>query len=228
MNSIVELKGIHKCYGKGKNQIEILKEMDFELKQGEFAAIVGKSGIGKTTLLNILGILDGFDSGEYLFKGKSIGKLTERERNHFRNQEIGFIFQFHYLLKELTVIENILMPAFLKEGKITSSSREYAHELLEEIELTSRKDYRVENLSGGEKQRVAIARALINKPTLILADEPTGNLDIETSEKIHALFSKLVRKHHHSVLVVTHSQELAALTDIQYKVANYKLTKNQK
>ncbi|MCX5773913.1 MAG: ABC transporter ATP-binding protein [Fusobacteria bacterium] len=228
MNNIIELQRVCKGYGKGKNRVEILQSLDFSLKQGEFAAIIGKSGSGKTTLLNILGILDGFDSGKYIFKGREIQTLSEKEKNRFRNQEIGFVFQFHYLLKELTVYENIVMPAFLKEGKISKEAREYASELLTEIELMERKDYKVENLSGGEKQRVAIARALINRPALILADEPTGNLDVETSEKIHALFSNLVRKKNQSVLVVTHSVELAALTDTQYKVVNNKLTKNQK
>jgi len=226
MSNIIELKNISKGYGKGRNRVEILNGLDFELKQGEFASIIGKSGSGKTTLLNILGLLDEFDSGTFLFKGRKIESLTEKERNIFRNQEIGFIFQFHYLLKELSVFENILMPAFLKEGKISSQAKAYALELLEEIELMDRKEYKIENLSGGEKQRVAIARALINRPALILADEPTGNLDVETSEKIHTLFSNLVRKRNQSVLVVTHSGELASLTDIQYKVVNNKLTKS--
>jgi lipoprotein-releasing system ATP-binding protein len=224
-DKIISIKNLFKSYGKGRQKVDILQGVDFEMARGEFSAIIGRSGSGKTTLLNILGLLDSFDQGEYLFNGSDVSNFSKKDLDAFRNQEIGFIFQFHYLLKELSVFENITLPAYLKENKISKETREYAYELIEKMALQDRANYRPENLSGGEKQRVAIARALINKPSIILADEPTGNLDQETSQRVYDLFTQVIKEHNQTVLMVTHSIEMAKLTKFQYKVANYKLTK---
>jgi lipoprotein-releasing system ATP-binding protein len=209
---ILKLEKINKIY-KGKSEtIHILDDLSVEIEQGELVSIIGKSGSGKSTLLNMIGILDKPDSGSIIYMGKDISKFSEKEKNYFRNSSLGFVFQFHYLLPEFTALENIMIPALLK-NKNRAEVEKRAKELLENVELLERAEHKPNTLSGGEKQRVAIARAMMNSPKLILADEPTGNLDEDTSNHINQLLKKINREFGQTIVVVTHSAELASITD---------------
>lgn len=209
---ILKLERINKIY-KGKSEtIHILDDLSVEIEQGELVSIVGKSGSGKSTLLNMIGILDKPDSGSIVYMGKDISKFSEKEKNYFRNSSLGFVFQFHYLLPEFTALENIMIPALLK-NRNRAEVEKRAKELLESVELSERAEHKPNTLSGGEKQRVAIARAMMNSPKLILADEPTGNLDEDTSNHINQLLKKINREFGQTIVVVTHSAELASVTD---------------
>ncbi|WP_299161965.1 ABC transporter ATP-binding protein [uncultured Tenacibaculum sp.] len=204
-------KNIHKQYG----DVEILKGVDLHIKKGEIVAIVGPSGAGKTTLLQILGTLDkpnkeqGYD---LLVDNVSIKNLNDDEVSSFRNKNIGFIFQFHQLLPEFTALENVCIPAFIG-GKSKSSTEKRAKELLSFLGLSHRENHKPSELSGGEQQRVAVARALINEPSVIFADEPSGNLDSSSAKKLHELFFELRDKFGQTFVLVTHNKELAKMAD---------------
>ena len=224
-NTIFELKNISKEYRTKAETINVLKNINLKLNQGDFVSIQGKSGSGKTTLLNIIGLLDTPTSGEIKFDNNNINYSNEKIKNIIRNKKIGFVFQFHYLLNEFTALENVMIPALIDTKLNKIQLRSKAKELLELVELGHRIDHKPLELSGGEKQRVALARALINDPNIILADEPTGNLDLETSETISELFKKINEEKQQTIVIVTHSSELAELTQDKYKIEKGNLKK---
>lgn len=201
-------KNIKKQYGS----LEVLKGVDLHIQPSEVVSIVGSSGAGKTTLLTILGTLDKVTSGEILFNGVNITSLNEKKLAAFRNQHIGFVFQFHHLLPEFTALENVCIPAFI--NKISKKEAELkANELLDLLGLKHRANHKPSELSGGEQQRVAVARALINNPKVIFADEPSGNLDSENAQNLHQLFFKLRDELKQTIVVVTHNETLANMAD---------------
>ncbi|MES2133647.1 MAG: ABC transporter ATP-binding protein [Bacteroidota bacterium] len=201
-------KNIRKKYG----QLEVLKGVDVHIQQSEVVSIVGSSGAGKTTLLTILGTLDRATSGEILFNNVNITSLSEKKLAAFRNQHIGFVFQFHHLLPEFTAIENVCIPAFINNTSKKEAELK-AMELLDLLGLKERALHKPSELSGGEQQRVAVARALINNPKVIFADEPSGNLDSENAKNLHQLFFKLRDELKQTIVVVTHNEALANTTD---------------
>ena len=214
-NMIIKLEDVDKFYMETGNKLHILKKLNLEVKRGEFVSILGKSGSGKSTLLNIMGLLDKIDGGKIWIDDKEVSSLNETERNNIKNHFLGFVFQFHYLMSEFTALENIMIPALLNNFKNKSEIEKEAKELLEIVGLAERMKHKPNQLSGGEKQRVAIARAMINKPKLILADEPTGNLDEDTGEMIFSLFRKINKERNQSIVVVTHARDLSQVTDRQ-------------
>lgn len=214
-NIIMKLEDIDKFYMETGNKLHILKKLNLEVKRGEFVSILGKSGSGKSTLLNIMGLLDKIDGGKIWIDNKEVSSLNEVERNNIKNHFLGFVFQFHYLMSEFTALENVMIPALLNNFKNKTEIEKEAKELLEIVGLAERMKHKPNQLSGGEKQRVAIARAMINKPKLILADEPTGNLDEDTGELIFSLFRKINKEHNQSIVVVTHARDLSQVTDRQ-------------
>ncbi|WP_339007608.1 ABC transporter ATP-binding protein [Fusobacterium animalis] len=214
-NIIMKLEDIDKFYMETGNKLHILKKLNLEVKRGEFVSILGKSGSGKSTLLNIMGLLDKIDGGKIWIDDKEVSSLNEVERNNIKNHFLGFVFQFHYLMSEFTALENVMIPALLNNFKNKKEIEKEAKELLEIVGLAERMKHKPNQLSGGEKQRVAIARAMINKPKLILADEPTGNLDEDTGELIFSLFRKINKEHNQSIVVVTHARDLSQVTDRQ-------------
>ena len=214
-NIIMKLEDIDKFYMETENKLHILKKLNLEVKRGEFVSILGKSGSGKSTLLNIMGLLDKIDGGKIWIDNKEVSSLNEMERNNIKNHFLGFVFQFHYLMSEFTALENVMIPALLNNFKNKTEIEKEAKELLEIVGLAERMKHKPNQLSGGEKQRVAIARAMINKPKLILADEPTGNLDEDTGELIFSLFRKINKEHNQSIVVVTHARDLSQVTDRQ-------------
>lgn len=201
-------KNIKKKYG----QLEVLKGVDVHIQQSEVVSIVGSSGAGKTTLLTILGTLDRASSGDILFNNINITSLSEKKLAAFRNQHIGFVFQFHHLLPEFTAIENVCIPAFINNTSKKEAELK-ALELLDLLGLKERAQHKPSELSGGEQQRVAVARALINNPKVIFADEPSGNLDSENAQNLHQLFFKLRDELKQTIVVVTHNEALANTTD---------------
>lgn len=219
----LELRKINKTY-KGKTEnIHILKDLDLKVEEGEFISILGKSGSGKSTLLNVIGMLDSIDEGEIFIEEKKIDRGNEKDIDEIKNKKIGFVFQFHYLLPEFTALENVMLPALLK-GEDKKTAEEKAKKLLEEVGLGERLHHKPSELSGGEKQRAAISRALINDPEILLADEPTGNLDEETSNNIHNLFKRINLEKKQTIIVVTHSRELSNITDKKYYLRGGKLS----
>ena len=214
-NIIMKLEDIDKFYVETGNKLHILKKLNLEVKRGEFVSILGKSGSGKSTLLNIMGLLDKIDGGKIWIDNKEVSSLNEMERNNIKNHFLGFVFQFHYLMSEFTALENVMIPVLLNNFKNKAEIEKEAKELLEIVGLAERMKHKPNQLSGGEKQRVAIARAMINKPKLILADEPTGNLDEDTGELIFSLFRKINKEHNQSIVVVTHARDLSQVTDRQ-------------
>jgi lipoprotein-releasing system ATP-binding protein len=205
---MLKARQIHKAYGN----LEILKGVDLEVKKGEIVTIVGASGAGKSTLLNILGTLDTPDSGRLFIDNIEVSNLNNKNLSAFRNQKVGFIFQFHHLLGEFDAIENVCIPAFIL-GKPRREAERRATGLLELLGLGERLNHKPNELSGGEQQRVAVARALINEPSLIFADEPSGNLDSANSLELHELFIKLRNEFNQTFVIVTHNQALADLSD---------------
>jgi lipoprotein-releasing system ATP-binding protein len=205
---IIEAKGIRKSFGS----LEVLKGLDFSVDKGEVVAIMGASGAGKSTLLQILGTLSTPDAGELIIDGTDVLKLSSRDLSSFRNTKLGFVFQFHHLLPEFTAIENVMIPAFIA-GKGMKEAREEASELLARVGLSERESHKPSELSGGEQQRVAIARAIINRPAVLFADEPSGNLDSRTKEEIHSLFFSLRDTLGQTIVIVTHDSTLAAQCD---------------
>ncbi len=205
---MLKARSIRKSYG----QLQILKGVDFDVAQGEIVTIVGASGAGKSSLLNILGTLDKPDSGQLFINNVALDKLSNKNLSTFRNKEIGFIFQFHHLLAEFNAIENVCIPAFIA-GTPRNEAEKRATELLQLLGLGDRLTHKPGQLSGGEQQRVAVARALINKPALIFADEPSGNLDSANALELHELFVKLRREFNQTFVIVTHNEDLADLSD---------------
>lgn len=205
---MIDIINIHKSYGS----LEVLKGTNAHIGKGEIVSIVGPSGAGKTTLLQIIGTLDKPDSGEIHIGEVQIGKLKKKELSVFRNNHIGFVFQFHQLLPEFTAIENVMIPALIRKEK-SSVARKRAKEILDYLNLSDRMEHKPAQLSGGEKQRVAVARALINQPDVILADEPSGSLDTQNKEELHKLFFDLRNEMGQTFVIVTHDESLALITD---------------
>ncbi len=221
--TIVTIEGLSKRYPTATGRpIEILKAVDLELNRGDSLAVVGASGIGKSTLLQILGTLDRPNNGRMFFQGVDVFRLNKDQLARLRNQSIGFVFQFHHLLPEFTAVENVMMPMLIAGHKRREAYRESRH-ILERVGLDERIDHRVTDLSGGEQQRVALARALILGPALLLADEPTGNLDKQTGKQIHELLLELNREMQMTMVVVTHNPELAALLSRSVTIVDGKL-----
>ncbi|WP_163338318.1 ABC transporter ATP-binding protein [Desulfopila sp. IMCC35008] len=223
MTALYEARALTKVYTGGATDLTVLDGLDISVKAGEMAAIMGASGSGKTTLLQILGTLAEPSSGELFFEGKSVSELEEKQLAKFRNKSIGFIFQFHHLLPEFSALENVMMPALIA-GKKGSEIEAGALGLLDQVELGNRASHRVGELSGGEQQRTALARALIMNPSLLLADEPTGNLDARAGNLVFNLLQDLCRKRSLAVIMVTHNIELANRMDRTYRLQDGKLT----
>jgi len=212
MAKILELKNITKFYGdKIKNQV--LYDVNLSIEEGSFSSIIGQSGSGKSTMLNILGTLDKPTSGEIIINGREVSKMKTKELAVLRNQTLGFIFQFHYLLPEFSALENILIPYRIQHGKVDKEALSRAEELIELVGLSKVKNNNALKMSGGQQQRTAIARALMNRPKMILADEPTGNLDSDTAEQIYQLMREINRKYGTTFLIITHDQHIAEKAD---------------
>ena len=205
---MLKAKGIYKNYGT----LQVLKGVDINISKGEIVSISGSSGAGKSTLLHILGTLDNADSGEIFLDNKKVSTLNGKDLANFRNEHIGFVFQFHHLLPEFSAIENICVPGWIA-GKKSKDLTKRAHDLLELLNLRDRADHKPGELSGGEQQRVAVARALINNPSIVMADEPTGNLDSANAKELHNLFIDLRERFQQTFLIVTHNEELAQMSD---------------
>jgi lipoprotein-releasing system ATP-binding protein len=215
--TLFDVTGIKKSYQiTKKNRLNVLKGIDLKVYRGEIAAIVGKSGAGKSTLLHILGTLDRPDEGHYHFEGKDVFSFSDKQLADFRAKEIGFIFQFHHLLPEFTAVENVQIASLISGNKDKSKSVD----ILKEVGLEDRINHKPSEISGGEAQRVAIARALINSPKIILADEPTGNLDTENAEAIIDLIFELRKKFNQTYLIVTHNEDFAARCDRIIKISD--------
>lgn len=205
---MIKVEGINKSFGS----LQVLKNVDLTISKGEIVSIVGPSGAGKTTLLQIMGTLDKPDSGKVIFEGNDVTKYNDKKLSDFRNKNIGFVFQFHQLLPEFTALENTMIPALIAK-KSKDEATQAANDILELMGLTNRRFHKPAELSGGEQQRVAVARALINNPMIVFADEPSGSLDTENKDELHALFFKLRTELNQTFVIVTHDTQLAALTD---------------
>ena len=205
---MIQASGIIKSYG----DLKVLKGIDLHIGKQEIVSIVGASGAGKSTLLHIIGTLDKADCGQLFIDGTEVSKLNDNALAAFRNQKIGFVFQFHHLLPEFTAIENICIPSYIG-GMGKKEATERALQLLEYLNLSDRKDHKPSELSGGEQQRIAVARALINNPSVVLADEPSGNLDSKSAQELHQLFFRLRDEMQQTFVIVTHNPELAAMSD---------------
>jgi len=213
MSALLEARGIRKVYVSGDGQpLEVLRGVDVEAHRGEFVAIVGASGAGKSTLLHLLGALDGPTGGDVWLDGSRYADLDERGQAELRNRKLGFVFQFHHLLREFTAFENVMMPLLIG-GMAPRQARSRAEEMLSQVGLAGRMSHRPAELSGGEQQRCAVARALVHDPSLVLADEPSGNLDHANSDRLHEVFFRLAREYETAVVVVTHNRQLAARAD---------------
>lgn len=212
MADLLKLNKINKIYGE-KIKTQVLFDIDLSFEAQSFNAIIGESGSGKSTLMNIIGTLDKPTSGEVLIDGVSTSSMKKEQLAELRNQTIGFIFQFHYLLPEFTVLENVLMPALIKNGRVGEAERKRALELIDLVGLTRVKNNLATDLSGGQQQRTAIARSLINEPKIILGDEPTGNLDSQTTESIYTLLREINHEIKSTFIIITHDQRIAEKAD---------------
>ena len=218
---ILKVENLCKTYGTGEAKVEALKQVSFSLCRGEFAAVVGESGSGKSTLLNCIGALDTPTSGHILMDGQDLFSMRDEQRTIFRRRNIGFIFQSFQLVPELTVEQNIIFPVLLDYQK---PNKKYLEELLEVLNLTARRNHLPSQLSGGQQQRVAIGRALITRPSLILADEPTGNLDTQNTSEVIALLKEASRKYEQTIVMITHSKSIAQTADRILRVSDGVLT----
>ena len=218
--NIIEIKKVCKSYGQNGQKLEVLKNVDLDVKYGEFVAVLGPSGSGKSTLLNLIGGLDDYDSGEIFIDGYNYKGLSEKKMAEYRRRKIGFVFQSFNLIPTLNVTENILLPLVFDKKKLDI---EYCDELLKLLDVYEKKNAMPNKLSGGEQQRVAIVRALINKPEIILADEPTGNLDTKSGQKVMELFVKCVKKYGNTLIMITHNEEIAMMADRIIKVQDGKI-----
>jgi lipoprotein-releasing system ATP-binding protein len=213
MNALLEARAIRKVYAGGDGQpLEVLRSVDLEVRRGEFVAIVGASGAGKSTLLHLLGALDAPSGGDVWLDGSRYADLDAAATAELRNRKVGFVFQFHHLLREFSALENVMMPLLIG-GVEPRQARSRAEEVLSEVGLAGRMTHRPAELSGGEQQRCAVARALVHDPSVVLADEPSGNLDHANSERLHELFFRLAREYETAVVVVTHNRQLAGRAD---------------
>jgi putative ABC transport system ATP-binding protein len=211
-DEILEICNLSKTFDEGESQRIVFRELNASIRRGEFVVLLGRSGSGKSTLLNLISGIDLPTEGEVLIGGQNLTTMTEQKRTLFRRNNIGFVFQFYNLIPTLTVIENLLLPLELKKN-IEAGSKKHALQILEQVSLADRANSYPDRLSGGEQQRIAICRALIHKPLLLLADEPTGNLDVETGAEVLNLLNHLIRVNHMTTLMVTHSPEVAQLAD---------------
>jgi lipoprotein-releasing system ATP-binding protein len=214
---MLEANNITKKYG----DVEVLKNINISIKENELISIVGASGAGKTTLLQILGTLERPDSGEYILNGQYPFELSPKQLAKFRNEQIGFVFQFHQLLPEFTALENAILPALIR-GDLKTDAENRAKEIFKFLNLKNRDAHKPSQLSGGEQQRVAVARSLINQPKIVLADEPSGNLDTKNSEELHQLFFDLRENFGHTFIIVTHNEHLASISDRKLEMADGK------
>lgn len=212
MANILELKNINKIYGE-KIKTQVLFDINLGFEESSFNSIIGASGSGKSTLMNIMGTLDKATSGEVIIDGKNISNMNKNQLASLRNETIGFIFQFHYLLPEFTVLENILMPYKIKHNKVTKEALNRANDLIEIVGLGKVRNNKATDISGGQQQRAAIARSLINNPRIILGDEPTGNLDSETTETVYDLLKKINKEFKSTFIVITHNKRVAEKAD---------------
>ena len=210
---MIEIRNIHKKY----DNLEVLRGIDLHIPDHEIVTIVGASGAGKTTLLQIMGTLEKPTEGSIIFDGRRVDNLSDREMAHFRNSHIGFVFQFHQLLPEFTALENIMIPALLG-GTRNSDAKQRAEKLLQYLGLTDRKNHKPAQLSGGEKQRIAVARALVNRPKVILADEPSGSLDTQNKTELHRLFFNLRKEYGYTFVIVTHDETLSTVADREIRL----------
>jgi len=214
MPNIITLKNINKIYGPNTaNPTQVLFDLSLSFEESTFNSIIGQSGSGKSTLLNILGTLDKATSGDVIINNKNTQQMSKSELSNLRNESIGFIFQFHYLLPEFTALENVLMPYRISKKPISKEVQDRAEELLEIVGLTKVKNNLAINMSGGQQQRVAIARALINNPKIILADEPTGNLDSDSTEQVYELLRKINQRYQTTFIIITHDRHIAEKAD---------------
>jgi len=231
-DSILKAKGLYKSYQMGATKVSVLKGLDFAVRAGEFVAVVGVSGSGKSTLLHILGALDNPDKGVVEFEGRDLNRMASGELNRFRNKMVGFVFQFYHLLDELSVMENVFLPAMAGCSVIgwlmfRKKAKKHAKELLEKLGLSDRAEHKPFQLSGGERQRVAIARALMNEPKVLLADEPTGNLDTETGNGILEVFEGL-NTAGQTIVMVTHDERIAHRAGRIVTLTDGKIAKSEK
>ncbi len=217
MNKVLQASGISKSYRDGKNITQVLHQVDLAVPVGKMVAIVGSSGSGKSTLLHILGTLDQADSGQLTIAGQDVSRLSANAKARLRNEKLGFIYQFHHLLMDFTALENVAMPLRIR-GTAAAQAEQQAAALLQRVGLGHRMQHKPSELSGGERQRVAIARALVNQPALVLADEPTGNLDQQAAESIYQLLRSLNQDLKTSFIVVTHDRQLASRLDQQFQM----------
>lgn len=217
MNKVLQASGISKSYRDGKNITQVLHQVDLVVPVGKMVAIVGSSGSGKSTLLHILGTLDQADSGQLTIAGQDVSRLSANAKARLRNEKLGFIYQFHHLLMDFNALENVAMPLRIR-GTAAAQAEQQAAALLQRVGLGHRMQHKPSELSGGERQRVAIARALVNQPALVLADEPTGNLDQQAAESIYQLLRSLNQDLKTSFIVVTHDRQLASRLDQQYQM----------
>lgn len=219
---MIEANGIYKSFGN----VGVIKGIDLHIDKGEIVTIVGASGAGKSTLLQIIGTLEKADKGDVIINGQNISKMSQKTLAAFRNKNIGFVFQFHHLLPEFTALENICIPAFIA-GISKSNALNKASQLLNYLNLTERANHKPSMLSGGEQQRVAVARALINNPAVILADEPSGNLDSQNAKELHELFFKLREQTGQTFVIVTHNPDLAQMADRTLTIKDGKIESNK-
>lgn len=222
MSALVTLSDITKTYGSGEAATSVLRGVDLTIQAGDLAALLGPSGSGKSTLLTILGTLMQPSSGSHLMLGTELTRASDAALTEFRNRHIGFVFQFHHLLPDFSALENVIFPAALAAGRETRKDRARAMELLDRVGLSHRRDYRATQLSGGQKQRVAIARALMNRPDLVLADEPTGNLDRESATQVMELIAEINRDEGMTFLISTHDETIARACHREIRVRDGK------
>ncbi len=224
--NLIEAKNIEKTFLVNNNQLQVLKNVSIKINNSESISIVGLSGAGKSTLLHLLGLLDIPTNGEILFDGVNVSKLNDDEQSVIRNSKIGFVFQFHHLLPEFTILENVIMPSLISNNNYNISKKK-GLELLEIVGLTERINHRPNELSGGEQQRAAVARALINNPSILLADEPTGNLDSHNAELVHSLLFKFQKENKMSLVIVTHNIELSKQTNRRITLIDGEISKEE-